>query len=96
MALFPCVLPYPEVLQIDELEGEEQLITWWAKTFMNMFVCWSNFVVLGSPRPGAGAYEPRVAYRGFGDARQFADRLLGEVIEFGSAELILGKLSCEG
>ena len=96
VALFPCVLPYPEVLQIDELEGEEQLITWWAKTFMNMFVCWSNFVVLGSPRPGAGAYEPRVAYRGFGDARQFADRLLGEVIEFSSVELILGKLSCEG
>ena len=96
VALFPCVLPYPEVLQTEELEGEAQLITWWAKTFMNMFVCWSNFVVLGSPRPGAGTYEPRVAYRGLGDARQFADRLLGEVIEFGSAELVLGKLPYEG
>ena len=96
VSLFPAVLPYPEILQTDELEGADASLCWWAKCFMNVLVAWSNYMVLGCPRPGDGATEPRVTYRGLSDVRQFADRLLGEVTEFASWDLICGDFSCEG
>ena len=64
--------------------------------FVNTFVAWSNYIVLGCPRSGGAGYEPRVDYRGVQDARAFADRLLGEVEEFASGDLIFGSLLCDG
>ena len=78
------------------VEGDSKACQWWAKAFVNTFVAWSNFVVLGCPRPGGSGYEPRVAYRSSADARMFADGLLGEVEEFASLELALGTIECEG
>ena len=96
ISLFPAVLPYPQILQTDELEGVDASLCWWAKYFMNILVAWSNFVVLGCPHPGSGATEPRVTYRGLSDVRRFADRLLGEVKEFASWDIVCGEFSCEG
>ena len=56
-------------------------------------MAWSNFVVLGCP---GGAHEPRVTYRSACEAQCFADRLLGEALEFASPDLVLGRLRCEG
>ena len=78
------------------VEGDSKACQWWSKAFVNTFVAWSNFVVLGCPRPGGSGYEPRVAYRSSADARMFADGLLGEVEEFASLELALGAVECEG
>ena len=63
--------------------------------FLNSWVCWSNFVSLGCPTDG-GRYEPRGGYRCLADIRLLADKLLGEVEEFASPELLHGSLSCEG
>ncbi|CAE7654091.1 unnamed protein product [Symbiodinium sp. CCMP2592] len=96
ISLFPCALPYPETLSAAGVKGEDEARVWWAKSLMNSFVAWSNFVVLGCPRWGGSAYEPRVAYRSCTEARAFADRLLGEVEEFAASDLVLGRLACEG
>ncbi|CAE7427492.1 unnamed protein product, partial [Symbiodinium sp. KB8] len=92
--LFPCVLPFPEVTNITWVEGPEQAEDWWAKTFVNTFVSWSNFLALGCPKKGSSSYEPRVLYRS--DINEFAQRLLGEVAEFASFDLVAGLLECEG
>ena len=92
--LFPCVLPFPEILTLDFVFGAEQATVWWAKAFVNTFVAWSNFVVLGCPKKGSSAYEPRVLYRA--DIQVFAEELLGEVVEFASVEMVTGSLSLEG
>ena len=94
--LFPCALPYPEILDWEILTGEGEAQLWWAKSFVNTFVAWSNFVVLGSPRLEGGACEPRVGYRSMLDARLFCDRLLGEVQEFACHDVVLGSLECGG
>ena len=91
--LFPCALPYPEILRIKEAGSEAEACLIWAKHLLNGFVAWSNFVVLGCP---GGAHEPRVVYRSASEARSFADRLLGETLEFASPDLVLGRLRCEG
>ena len=91
--LFPCALPYPEVLRIKEAGSEAEACLVWAKHLLNGFVAWSNFVVLGCP---GGAHEPQVVYRSASEARSFADRLLGETLEFASPDLVLGRLRCEG
>ncbi|CAE7846871.1 unnamed protein product [Symbiodinium microadriaticum] len=95
--LFPCCPPYPEAFAGGDLTlnalltGED-----WAKSMVNMFVAWANFVVLGSPKCLEGWHEPRVGYRSVADIKQFADRLLGEVVSFCSPELIGESLRCEG
>ena len=94
--LFPCALPYPEILDWEILTGEGEAQLWWAKSFVNTFVAWSNFVVLGNPRLESGACEPRVGYRSMLDARLFCDRLLGEVQEFACHDVVLGSLECGG
>ena len=68
----------------------------WVKFIVKMFLAWSNFVVLGCPRSLEGWHEPRVGYRSVADIRQFADRLLGEVVSCCSPELIGESLRCEG
>ena len=50
-------------------------------------------MVLGFPGSGN---EPRATYRSAAEARAFADRLLGETVEFASPDLMLGRLKCEG
>ena len=50
---------------------------------------------MGCPVAG-GRYEPRGGYRCLADMREFADVLLGEVVEFGSLDLLEGSLACEG
>ncbi|CAE7376397.1 unnamed protein product [Symbiodinium microadriaticum] len=95
-SLFPCALPYPETLSAVGVKGEDEARVWWAKSLLNSFVAWSNFVLLGCPRWGGSAYEPRVSYRSCTEARAFADRLLGEVEEFAASDLVLGRLVCEG
>ena len=50
-------------------------------------------MVLGCPSSGN---EPRATYRSAAEARAFADRLLGETVEFASLDLVLGRLQCEG
>ena len=67
---------------------------WWGRAFVNTFVAWSNFVVLGCPRPGSSTLEPRVVHRA--DVQDFALKLLGEVSQFASFELVAGLLECQG
>ena len=94
--LFPGVLPYPEIIRSGVVGAEGQLNRLgWAKRFMNTSVCWSNFVSLGCPSAG-GRYEPRGGYRCLAEMRDFADKLLAEVVEFGDLELLSGVLACEG
>ncbi|CAE7727399.1 SMYD3 [Symbiodinium sp. CCMP2592] len=95
--LFPSMLPYPEVILPEGVHLEaEPAKKWFAKTFVNTWVCWGNFVALGCPSMRGACIEPRVAYYNMADARVFADRLLGEVEEFTTLDLALGNLSCEG
>ena len=93
--LFPCVLPYPEAVPA---KGSAVLkyanAKEWAKAFMNVFVAWSNFVVLGCPDCVGEVSEPRAGYRSIGDARSFCDELLGEVESFYDGSLFTG--SCDG
>ena len=82
-ALFPGALPYPEVFA-DEgggIAGESNTMRW-SMSFLNAWVAWSNFVVLGSPDSVGTAQEPRVKYRCQKEMRAFTDDLLGEVVEF--------------
>eukprot|EP00439_Symbiodinium_sp_Y106_P053850 s3531_g7.t1 len=94
--LFPCALPYPEILDWEILTGEAEAELWWARSFVNTFVAWSNYVVLGCPRLEGGACEPRVGYRSWQDTRLFCDRLLGEVQEFACHDLIVCDFQCDG
>ena len=91
--LFPCALPYPEVLLIETAVEETEARQIWARQLLNTFVAWSNFVVLGCPD---GAREPQATYRSACEARSFADRLLGEAVEFASSDLVTGRLTCAG
>lgn len=92
--LFPCVLPFPEVTLVEVVSDSGQARDWWGRAFVNTFVAWSNFVVLGCPRPGSSTLEPRVVYRA--DVQDFALKLLGEVSQFASFELVAGLLECQG
>ena len=95
--LFPCALPYPEAILTEEVRGEAAEVTmWWSKAFLNVFISWGNFVTFGCPAPEGSGREPRVSYRASRDARVFADKLLGEMGEFVSYELVAGRLSCGG
>ena len=82
-ALFPGALPYPEVFADDGvgIAGESGAMRW-SMSFLNAWVAWSNFVVLGSPDSVGTAQEPRVKYRCQKEMRAFTDDLLGEVVEF--------------
>eukprot|EP00438_Fugacium_kawagutii_P003209 Skav218054 [mRNA] locus=scaffold214:1429603:1436014:- [translate_table: standard] len=95
---FPCALPYPEVLSPvgDEIVEGEAGAALWAKRHLNVLVAWCNFVVLGCPDCSGWADEPQTAYRCCADARVFADKLLGEVEEFGSLEVRENLLTFKG
>ncbi|CAE7463493.1 unnamed protein product [Symbiodinium sp. CCMP2592] len=92
--LFLCVLPFPEVAFTEVVSDRGQAREWWGRAFVNTFVAWSNFVVLGCPRPGSSTLEPRVVY--LADVQDFALKLLGEVSQFASFELVAGLLECQG
>ena len=93
--LFPSALPYPEALKPEGVSGRLGADSW-SKVFVNTLVAWSNFVVLGCPRDDSGVLEPRVAYRSVEGIRPFADKLLGEVVEFMSPELVEGAFFSTG
>lgn len=94
--LFPCVLPYPEVLESEGLsvvdEPKEMLF---AKRHLNTLVAWCNYIILGCPDCRGGTFEPRVVHRCRDDARRFSDGLLGEAAKFGSSELVSGRLTMQ-
>ena len=96
-SLVPSMLPYPEVILDEGVQVDEsQAVRWFQKTFVNTFVFWCNFAVLGCPSVRDGYYEPRVAYRSVAEARVSADELLGEVEEFISSDLVFGQLDLDG
>ena len=92
--LFPAVLPFPEASFVEEVQGDDQALQWWSKAFVNTFVAWGNFVVLGCPGMESAVLEPRVFHRV--DVQQFSAKLLGEVVEFATVELVFGSLACSG
>lgn len=95
--LFPAAAPYPEVLHAKGcavVDAERPMV--WAKQLLNSRIAWSNYVVLGCPDCRGGACEPRVVYRCWRDARTFADRLLGEVVEFMDETICTESLTCDG
>ncbi|CAE7366038.1 unnamed protein product, partial [Symbiodinium microadriaticum] len=83
-----------EVTLVEVVSDRGQACDWWGRAFVNTFVAWSNFLVLGCPRPGSSTLEPRVVYRA--DVQEFALKLLGEVSQFASFELVAGLLECQG
>ena len=92
--LFPAVLPFPEASFVEEVQGDDQALLWWSKAFVNTFVAWGNYVVLGCPGMESAVLEPRVFHRV--DVQQFSAKLLGEVVEFATVELVFGSLACSG
>ena len=96
-SLFPCDLPYPEALRPPSgavLDDEEKRL--WAMNYLNVFVAWGNYVELGCPDCHGGSWEPPTVVQSRDVARRFADRLLGEVEEFASFELVNDSLFFEG
>ena len=94
--LFPSALPYPEVLGAKGRARGSLDALQWGRVFVNTLVAWSNFVVLGCPDGEGSAFEPRVAHTSVEGIRPYADKLLGEVANFISPEVLSGALSCEG
>ena len=96
VSLFPSALPYPEVFHAEGrsmgLRDKER----WSKAFLNAWVAWSNYVVLGCPDCGNGKKEPQVELRCQKDVRAFTDGLLGEVKEFMDEAICTDSVSCEG
>ncbi|CAE7804395.1 unnamed protein product [Symbiodinium sp. CCMP2592] len=92
--LFPALLPYPEASFVEEVADSDSALLWWAKSFVNTFVGWSNFVVLGCPALGSSALEPRVFHRG--DVQLLSEKLLGEVVEFVNVGLAFDSLEFSG
>ena len=56
--LFPAVLPFPEASFVEEVQGDDQALLWWSKAFVNTFVAWGNYVVLGCPGMESAVLEP--------------------------------------
>ncbi len=96
-ALFPALLPYLEVLQTngDALFGEKRRV-WWAKSFLNSWIAWCNFMVLGCPTSVGAECEPLAGYRCVQEVRSLTDKLLGEVLEFMDDELCTGAVQLDG
>lgn len=94
--LFPCRLPYPEAFGEGVSIVDDSDTVLWAKRHLNVWVAWSNFTVLGCPDCRGTNYEPQVAYQSCEFARQWTDKLLGEVAEFGSIDLVGETLNCSG
>ena len=91
-SLFPCLLPYPEVFYSGKSGVAELGSCVWAMRYLNAFTAWCNFVELGCPSLEGGVYEPLGAFQPEELARDYADKLLGEVMKLASLELINGKL----
>lgn len=96
LSLFPAALPFPELLAEGDASRVDEPNTLWAKSFINMWIGWSNYVVLGCPDCGDSACEPRVGYRQWKEVRTLVGSLLGEVTEFVSSEMCTEALSCDG
>ena len=97
--LFPCVLPFPEVLSAKgrvlkmPQRGRQRM---WAKQSVNTLFAWYNFVTLGCPDTIGDAHEPQAGYTPVAKVRPFAENLLGEYASFGTREVRSGGLDFEG
>ena len=96
LSLFPAALPFPELLAEGDAVLVDEPSTRWAKSLINMWIGWSNYVVLGCPECKNSACEPRVGYRQWQEVRTLDGSLLGEVTEFVSNEMCTEALSCDG
>ena len=97
--LFPCAAPYPEVLNASG-SAFKRLATrkkMWSKQFLNCLFTWNSYVALGMPdcREGS-AFEPNGGCRSWKSARDLADPLLVEVMDFGCHELRSFSLALDG
>jgi len=81
--LFPCMLPYPDVLPQKGVAGRLDLSGTDPKRRLNDLFAWCNFVVLGLPKQ-AGSCKPQTGWSSSARARHFADDLLGKAAAFGS------------
>ena len=95
-SLFPAALPFPELLAEGDAVLVDEPSTRWAKSLINMWIGWSNYVVLGCPECKNSACEPRVGYRQWQEVRTLVGSLLGGVTEFVSNEMCTEALSCDG
>lgn len=95
-SLFPCSLPYPEVFHSGKSLGHSLDRSTWAKRHMNAIIAWCNYVELGCPECGVGVCEPQANYQSEKFARRLADRLLGEVEQFGLEDVFNGSLELTG
>lgn len=74
-----------------------QQLAVWAKQYLNSFIAWCNYIELGCPDCRVSEWVPLgTLYQPGTLARTFTDRLLDEVVEFGSLDLIFGQLQCQG
>lgn len=96
LSRFPAALPFPELLAEGDASRVDEPNTLWAKSFINVWIGWSNYVVLGCPDCGDSACEPRVGYRQWKEVRTLVGSLLGEVTEFVSSDMCTEALSCDG
>lgn len=96
-SLFPSALPYPEVQseQRGTIVGTTKA-NLWARSYLNFWVAWSNFVILGCPDCRGAVSEPLESYGCGRRMRSFTDRLLGEVEEFMSDVSCTGEVACDG
>ena len=96
VSLFPSALPYPEASIARGFSMGLKDRDLWSKAFLNGWVAWSSYVVLGCPNCGNGQEEPQVELRCQKDIRTFTDGLLGEVREFMNEAVCTDTVSCEG
>lgn len=96
VSLFPSALPYPEASIARGFSMGLKDRDLWSKAFLNGWVAWSSYVVLGCPNCGNGKEEPQVELRCQKDIRTFTDGLLGEVREFMNEAVCTDTVSCEG
>ena len=96
-SLFPSALPYPEVQseQRGTIAGKNKAGLW-ARSYLNFWVAWSNYVVLGCPDCRGAVSEPLVSYGCGRRMRSFTNRLLGEVEEFMLDVACTGEVTCDG
>lgn len=81
--LFPCSLPFPEAFKVsgEAIAGEARRLHW-AKAYLNFWVAWSNYIVLGCPDCRGKTREPRGGFVKSAEVHTLCMSLLGEVVEF--------------
>ena len=68
----------------------------WAKAFLNFWMAWSNYVVLGCPDCKGAGLEPQGGFRCQAEVRDYTESLLGEVEKFIDRDFCIEKISFGG